>query len=96
MEIIVTYDVNTETKKGRKRLRKVAQTCVNYGQRVQKSVFECTVNEMQMEKLKTKLQELIDHDLDSIRIYRLVEPREKYIQVYGKDLFIDFNEPMVF
>lgn len=95
MEIIVTYDVNTETKEGRKRLKKVAQTCIGYGQRVQKSVFECSVDEMQLGRLKHILLKIMDEELDSIRIYRLIEPREKYVQVFGRNLYVDFKKPMV-
>jgi len=55
MWVLVTYDVATETKKGARRLRRVAQACKNYGQRVQKSVFECMVNQAQYEELKRSL-----------------------------------------
>jgi CRISPR-associated protein Cas2 len=60
--ILVAYDVNTETKEGRRRLRKVATACKDYGQRVQLSVFECSVDEAQYESLKAKLYKIIDPD----------------------------------
>lgn len=71
MMVLITYDVNTETPAGRKRLRKVARECVNHGQRVQNSVFECLVNAAQYAVLKDKLISLIDPSTDSLRFYRL-------------------------
>lgn len=95
MQVLVAYDVVTETSAGRKRLRKVAQVCKNYGQRVQKSVFECNVNEMQYEIMIRNLLKCIDEKEDSLRIYRLKEPKEKFIRVYGIDKTIDFDEPLI-
>jgi CRISPR-associated protein Cas2 len=95
MQVVIAYDVSTETPKGRKRLRKVAQACKDYGQRVQKSVFECAVNEMQYEQLLRKLLAIIEEKEDRLRIYRLIEPKEKYIAVYGVDGTVDFEEPLV-
>jgi CRISPR-associated protein Cas2 len=95
MEILVSYDVATESEGGRKRLRKVAQACKDYGQRVQKSVFECSVNDVQYERLKQRLLEYIDEKEDSLRIYMLREPRAKYVETFGVDLRIDFNDPLV-
>ena len=95
MEILVSYDVSTETGEGRRRLRKVAQVCKDFGQRVQKSVFECSVNPTQCERLKQRLLENIDKDEDSLRIYVLREPRDKYVESYGIDQRIDFNNPLV-
>jgi CRISPR-associated protein Cas2 len=95
MNILITYDVSTETADGRRRLRKVALACLNFGQRVQKSVFECSVNEMQYEEVMRRLLEIIEEKEDSLRVYRLVEPREKYVQVYGVNTAIDFEEPLV-
>ncbi len=71
MLILITYDVNTETKEGRKRLRQVAKTCVKYGQRVQNSVFECLLDEAKYVMLKAELQSIIDEKSDSLRFYRL-------------------------
>ena len=95
MHLLVAYDVATDTAQGRKRLRKVAQTCLDYGQRVQKSVFECSVSEMQQEELIRRLLEIIETSEDSLRIYRLTEPKDKHVQVYGVDSSIDFGEPIV-
>lgn len=95
MYLLVTYDVNTESDGGQRRLRKVATVCKNYGQRVQLSVFECEVNEAQYESFRSKLLKVIDLKLDNLRIYRLSTPREKYLECYGIDKYIDFNEPLI-
>lgn len=71
MLVLVTYDVNTETAAGRRRLRKVAKACVNYGQRVQNSVFECMLDAAQYALFKAELAALIDPETDSLRFYRL-------------------------
>lgn len=96
MNILITYDVNTETKAGRRRLRKVATVCKNYGQRVQLSVFECQVNEAQYELMRAQLVDIIDKKLDSLRFYKLPGPREKVVEVYGVDHYTDFDEPLIF
>ena len=68
MLVVITYDVNTETAAGRKRLRQIAKQCVNYGQRVQNSVFECILDQAQCVMLKSLLSDIIDEDVDqSIR-----------------------------
>ncbi len=71
MMVLVTYDVNTETLEGRRRLRHVAKECQNFGQRVQNSVFECLIDPAQWTMLKNKLVGLIDPDKDSLRFYFL-------------------------
>lgn len=71
MLVLITYDVNTETAAGRARLRKVAKQCVNYGRRVQNSVFECILDAAQCVKLKALLTEIIDENRDSLRFYYL-------------------------
>lgn len=95
MNILITYDVSTETAAGRRRLRKVALACLDFGQRVQKSVFECSVTEMQYEEVMRRLLDIIDEKEDSLRVYRLIEPKEKYVQVYGVNTAVDFEEPLV-
>lgn len=95
MEILLTYDVATETKAGRRRLRRVAKICEGFGQRVQKSVFECQVDAAGREKLIHKLCKEIDEDKDSLRVYRLREPREEYLSVYGRDVQYDVHEPLI-
>lgn len=92
MWIVVAYDVNTETPQGRKRLRRVAQVCKNFGQRVQKSVFECQVNEMKFEDLRRKLLKEISKEDDNLRLYRLTEPRDNHVETYGQTRTIFFDE----
>ena len=71
MLVLITYDVNTEDAAGRRRLRKVAKECVNYGQRVQNSVFECNLDAAKAELVRHKLEKLIDPKHDSLRFYNL-------------------------
>lgn len=93
--ILITYDVSTETSAGRKRLRRVAKTCLNYGQRVQKSVFECQVNTMEMARLKEHLLQEIDESEDSLRIYRIIEPLEKNREQFGTTRSTDFEDTLI-
>ena len=92
MWVVVCYDVNTETREGRRRLRRVAQVCKNYGQRVQKSVFECQVDQIKFEELRRKLLKEVKLALDNLRIYRLTEPREKHVESYGEIQTILFDD----
>jgi CRISPR-associated protein Cas2 len=85
MMVIVTYDVNTETPQGRRRLRQVARECVNYGQRVQNSVFECLVDPAQFAKLKHSLSGIMDKDRDSIRFYFLGANWKNRVENIGND-----------
>ena len=84
MLILITYDVNTTTKAGEKRLRKVAKECVNYGQRVQNSVFECLLTEAQLVRLKSIISSIIDDEKDSIRFYFLGNNWQRKIETLGK------------
>ena len=95
MLIIVTYDVSTETKEGRRRLRRVAKVCEGTGQRVQKSVFECQVDLMQYEELERRLLAEIDEQEDCLRLYRLTEPVELHIKQHGAFRSVDFEGPLV-
>lgn len=83
MLLLITYDVNTETAAGRKRLRKVAKLCVDYGQRVQNSVFECKMDAAQCAQLKHRLKELIDPETDSLRFYNLGDKYHSRIEHIG-------------
>lgn len=83
MLVVITYDVNTETAAGRKRLRQIARQCVNYGQRVQNSVFECLIDPAQCRMLQQKLCSLMDPELDSLRFYYLGSKYEKKIEHFG-------------
>lgn len=84
MLILITYDVNTETAAGRKRLAKIAKICCNYGQRVQNSVFECDLDASQMVIVKNQLLFDMDEEMDSIRIYNLGKKYSSKIEQYGK------------
>ena len=95
MLIIVTYDVSTETREGRKRLRRVAKVCEGHGQRVQKSVFECKVNLMQFEELERRLLAEINEKEDNLRLYRLTEPFELHVKEYGNFKSVDFDGLLV-
>jgi CRISPR-associated protein Cas2 len=95
MEVLVAYDVSTDTAAGRRRLRRVAQVCEGFGQRVQKSVFECVLNAGQMEQLRHRLRKEINLDEDSLRIYRLREPRGRYLQARGRQPEFDIRDPLV-
>ncbi|MBK8189924.1 MAG: CRISPR-associated endonuclease Cas2 [Vampirovibrionales bacterium] len=95
MLVIITYDVSTESPEGRRRLRRVAKLCERTGQRVQKSVFECQVSQMQLEALEAKLVDTIDHAQDSLRIYRLSEPVELHVKEHGNVRAINFEDPLI-
>ncbi len=83
MLTVITYDVNTEDPAGRQRLRKVARHCVNYGQRVQNSVFECVADAAEMVRIKSELIELIDPEKDSLRFYYLGNKYQTKIEHVG-------------
>ena len=83
MLVLITYDVSTEDSKGKSRLRKVAKQCVNYGQRVQNSVFECILDPGQCKLLKAQLLEIIDIEKDSLRFYYLGNQYKDKIEHYG-------------
>lgn len=95
MEVLVAYDVSTVTKAGRRRLRRVAQVCTNYGQRVQQSVFECRVNRAQYEQMLEDLTGEINEKKDSLRIYRIAQPKAESVQSWGNDELVDFDGPLV-
>ena len=95
MLIIVTYDVSTETKEGRRRLRRVAKVCESMGQRVQKSVFECQVNDMQYEQLERALLTEINDQEDNLRFYRITEPTEIRVKQYGTFRSVDFEGTLI-
>lgn len=83
MYILVTYDVDTTNKEGARRLRNVAKACVDYGQRVQNSVFECEVTEAQYCILKERIKNIINASSDSIRFYALSKNEHKRVEVLG-------------
>ena len=95
MLVIATYDVSTESREGRRRLRRAAKVCLRFGQRVQKSVFECQVDQMQFEELERDLLAEIDLAEDNLRFYRLTEPHELRVKQYGVFRSLDFDGPLV-
>lgn len=89
MLVLVTYDVNTETKNGKKRLKRVAKECLKYGQRVQNSVFECDLSAAQYKFFKSNLLLIIDEKSDSLRFYNLGNNYKSRIEFYGSKLTYD-------
>lgn len=95
MYILVTYDVNTETLSGQRRLRKVSKLCQNFGQRVQNSVFECVLTEAQLAELKNNLQNTIDDSSYSIRIYYLNKNENRRVYTIGLNTAIDVEDSLI-
>ena len=95
MLVLITYDVDTISETGQKRLRKVAKLCQDYGQRVQNSVFECRLSEAQFVVLKNKLESTINHDLDNIRFYFLGKNWKNRIESIGKQMVMDIDEELI-
>jgi len=96
MFVLVTYDVNTESPEGRRRLRKVAKECEKYGQRVQCSVFECVIDPAQCEMLKSVLCRIMDEESDSIRFYFLGQKYETKIQEFGRKKNFEAEGTLIF
>ena len=96
MLVLITYDVNTETAAGKSRLRKVARQCVNYGQRVQNSVFECNLDAAKCRQVKAILEGLIDKDKDSLRFYYLADKYKNKVEHIGAKPGFDVTEPLLF
>ena len=95
MMVLVTYDVNTETEAGKKRLHKVAKQCQNYGQRVQNSVFECIIDSARLKQLQSNLIRLIDPDKDSLRFYYLGDDWRKRVEHVGAKAGLDLEGPLI-
>lgn len=96
MLMLITYDVNTETPEGRRRLRRVARACQDFGQRVQFSVFECEVDPAQWTVLKARLLNEIDPARDSLRFYRLGADGHRRVEHVGAKPATDLEGPLVF
>jgi len=95
MMVLITYDVNTETVAARKRLRHVAKTCENRGQRVQNSVFECLIDPAQWVELRTKLVKIIDPATDSLRFYFLGSNWKRRVEHFGANQAYDPQGPLI-
>lgn len=96
MMVLITYDVNTQTAEGRKRLRKVAKECVNYGQRVQNSVFECVMDSAKFLEVKHKLEGIIDKESDSLRFYYLGNNYKNKVEHIGAKETFDLEGVLIF
>lgn len=95
MYILITYDVDTVSEMGQKRLRQVARICKDYGQRVQNSVFECEVTEAQYVKLKDALSAVMDKSLDSIRFYHLNKNVTRRVVTIGKETAYNVRDAII-
>ena len=95
MMVLITYDVNTETLAGQKRLRKVAKACQNYGQRVQNSVFECVIDPARLKQLQNILAGLMDAEKDSICYYHLGDDWRKRVEHVGAKASIDLESTLI-
>ncbi len=95
MLVLITYDVNTENAASKARLRKVAKQCVNYGRRVQNSVFECILDNAQSIALKATLEDIIDTEKDSLRFYYLGNKYQTKIEHIGVDRGIAPDQPLI-
>ncbi len=95
MLVLITYDINTETDAGKKRLRNVAKACVNYGQRVQNSVFECSLDATQLVQMQRRLEALIDPTRDSLRFYNLGNRYQNKIVHVGVKASYDPEGPLI-
>lgn len=96
MLVLITYDVNTETPLGQKRLRKVAKQCVNYGQRVQNSVFECILDATQYEQIKHQLEQIINPKTDSLRFYKLGNNYKNKVEHIGVEPLFKVTDSLIF
>lgn len=95
MYVLITYDVATATEGGERRLRRVAKTCLDYGQRVQNSVFECSLDGAKFVELKQKILDIVDLEEDSVRFYHLGKNWRKKIDHFGKKGGFDIEGPLV-
>ena len=96
MLVLITYDVNTETTSGRTRLRRVAKVCVNYGTRVQHSVFECVLDAATCRLVRHQLEEIIDPQRDSLRFYYLGNNYQNKVEHIGAKPALDVTAPLLF
>lgn len=94
--VLITYDVNTETIAGKKRLRKVAKQCTNYGQRVQNSVFECVMDAAKCRQVKALLEGEIDKEKDSLRFYYLGNNYKAKVEHIGAKEAYNVEDPLIY
>ena len=96
MLVLITYDVNTQDRAGKKRLRQVAKQCMNYGIRVQNSVFECMVDAVKCREIKQILLEIIDPQKDSLRFYYIGDKSKTKVEHVGAKDVINVSDPLIF
>lgn len=95
MLVLITYDVNTETPAGKRRLHQVAKQCENFGQRVQNSVFECVMDAAKCRQVQSLLEDIIDKEKDSLRFYSLGNNYRSKVTHIGAKPFLDIEDPMI-
>ena len=95
MMVVVSYDVSTKTSSGKKRLKKVAETCLNFGIRAQNSVFECIIDPAQWVVLKNTLLEIYNKDEDNLRFYYLGSNYKKRIECFGKSKSLNIDDALI-
>ena len=95
MLVLITYDVNTQSAAGRKRLRQVAKACTNYGPRVQNSVFECQMDATKCTKVRHILEEIIDKEVDSLRFYYLGDKYKNKVEHIGAKQGFDVTDTLI-
>lgn len=95
MMVLITYDVETVSPSGTKRLRRVAKECQNYGQRVQNSVFECVLTEAQFIVLKNNISDIIDKEQDSVRFYFMGNNWNRKIEGIGRNTTYDVTSELI-
>ncbi|KOY12993.1 CRISPR-associated endonuclease Cas2 [Paenibacillus xylanivorans] len=95
MLVLITYDVSTTDSEGRRRLSRIAKKCVDYGQRVQNSVFECLLDAAQFKKLQLELEAMIDKKTDSLRFYNLGDNYKSKVQHVGTKASYDMGDPLI-
>lgn len=95
MLILITYDVSTISADGRRRLNRVSKKCLDYGQRVQNSVFECVLDSTQFKQLKYQLEKIIDKESDSLRFYNLGDNYKSKVEHIGTKASYDVEGPLI-
>ena len=95
MFVLITYDVNTEDADGKRRLRRIAKQCVNYGQRVQNSVFECHMDTTKCRQVKNILEKIIDKNVDSLRFYYLGDNYKNKVEHIGANPGFDVTDTLI-
>lgn len=94
-DILVSYDIETTTRAGQTRMRKICKLCKNYGQRVQYSVYACKVTLGQFEELEALLLDVLNPNTDSLHLYTLPGGRDQCVRTYGRDSYVDFDSALI-